>query len=726
MKYLKTNKILRSINQHISALNIGLLLCSLSISPQTQANTDEDSMFLMLSGDEELISIATGTPRPVSKAPAVASVITAQQILDSGANTLEEVLERVPGLHVITSAGKQQSPTYSFRGINTTQGPQTLFLVNGQEITFLMVGGLQYGLQFSLNSITRIEVIRGPGSAVYGADAFSGVINIITKTSTDINGIQTGVKTGSFGTQSVWGQYGAEHSGWQIAANIEYRKTDGDNTRIIDSDLQTQLDGALGTSASLAPGPMDTTYDYLMSNFTLAKNNWTLHFNTWNGESGLGAGIANALDSGKIPLKTDQYQFDVKYADNNWLPDWSLETRLSHLYADIEGRVDIFPDAAILPIGSDGNLDFVSPAGLVTFPDGYIGAPGRVENTTRFDITTRYSGWQTQVWRFNAGIKKEDFQSSESKNFGPGVINGTISPIDGTLANVTNTAFVYIPNKDRTISFLSVQDEWTFASDWQLIAGLRYDNYSDFGSTVNPRASVIWNTRHDLTSKLLYGRAFRAPSFAELYAQNNPIATGNPELDPEIINSLELAFDYKPMDTLSIIFNLFHYEIDGLIDFVDDDGLPGGDATAQNSLDQKADGFELEAKWQVLGSVRLFGSAAFQNATNSDSGEKIANAPRQQLHVGANWQHMPKWNSQLDAYAIMDRPRAPGDPREPVDDYNWVNLSIIGREILLKLSVQFSIKNLFDTDAREPGPVTIANDYPLEGRSAYLGISYQF
>jgi len=703
-----------------------LITSSLLLSAPVSAELDEESMFLMLSGDEELISIATGTPRPVSKAPAVASVITARDIRASGANTLEEVLERIPGLHVVTSTAKHQSPTYSFRGINTGQGPQTLFLINGQEMTFLMVGGLQFGLQFSLESIARIEVIRGPGSAVYGADAFAGVINIITKTDADIDGINVGVKAGSFNTKSVWGQYGGEHNGWHIAASLEYRKTDGDSGRVIDSDLQTILDGALGTNVSLAPGPLDTRYDYLMSNFTLAKNNWTLHFNSWNGESGLGAGIANALDSEGVPLKTDVYQFDATYADKNWLPNWALESRISHVYTNMDGFVDIFPDGANLPIGADGNLDFVAPVGLVLFTDGYIGAPGRVENTSRFDITTRYSGWQSQLWRFSAGIKKEDFTSSEKKNFGPGVIDGTVTPIDGTLTDVTNTEFVYIPNQNRTVMFVSAQDEWTFASDWQLIAGVRFDEYSDVGSTTNPRASLIWNARYDLTSKLLYGRAFRAPSFAELYAQNNPVATGNTELDPEVINTLELVFDYKPLDTLSVIFNVFYYEIDGLIDFVDDDGAPGGDATAQNTIDQKASGFELEAQWQLSKAVRLLGNAAFQNAENTDTGEEVAGAPRQQLYMGMNWAHSQSWSSQLDAYAIMDRPRGANDPREQVDDYNWVNLSINGRDILGDISVQLALKNIFDTDAREPGPSAIPNDYPLEGRSAYLGLSAQF
>ncbi len=707
-----------------------IFAAGLLISLQAYAESEEDAMFLMLSGDEELISIATGTPRPVSKAPAVASVITAEQIRASGDNTLAEVLERVPGLHIIPSSANHMLPTYSFRGINTGQGAQTLFLINGQEITLLQSGGLALSFQFSLNNIKRIEIIRGPGSAVYGADAFAGVINIITKSDTDIDGLQMGVKAGSFDTKSIWGQYGGEFSGWHIAANLEYKKTAGDSTRIIDSDLQSVFDDLFGSNASLAPGPVDSAYNYFMSNFTLSKEKWTLHLNSWDANTGLGTGISNALDSNGAPLSIEMYQFDVAYNDRNWLESWSLELRLSHLYSDSYSSLDVFPDGANLPIGADGNLNLTSPVGLVSFPDGYIGIPGRVENTSRFDITSYFNGWQTQRWRFNAGIKKEGFKSSESKNFGPGVISGSVSPINGSLTDVTGTEFVYLPNQNRSVIFLSIQDEWTFAPDWQLIIGIRYDEYSDVGSTTNPRLSLIWNTRYDLTSKLLYGRAFRPPSFTELYIQNNPVTIGNPLLKPEVINTLELAFDYKPLDTLSLIFNVFYYEIDGLIDIVDNDGIFGGDATAQNTIDQKASGFELEARWQATRSIRFFGSSAFQNAENMDTGDNVADAPRKQLHLGANWRHTVQWSSQLDSYAIMQRPRnsalIPPDNRKPVDDYNWVNISIIGQQLINKISVKFTLRNLFNTDAREPGPPAIPNDYPLEGRSAYIEVWSKF
>jgi len=708
MGYKHNNK-----SAHLTAICVGLLL-----STSAMAELDEDSLFLQLSGDEELISIATGTPKPISKAPAVTSVITAADIRASGAKTVQEALERVPGLHIGASTLNKIKPIHSFRGIHTANNPHALILFNGHTIPDLFNGSTQPTLHMPVENVARIEVIRGPGSAVYGADAFAGVINIITKTDKDINGGHVGIKGGSFNTRNLWGQYGGNHNGWQIAASAEYSHSDGDNGRIIDSDLQTVLDGIFATSASLAPGALDTRYESLVSGLSISRGNWATQFNSWHQtDTGIGAGVANMLDpTGYSSI--NQYLFNIDYTDSNWRPNWSLSSNLSYQYGKQENQYTIFPAGTVLPIGADGNA-FTSGGGVVLFPDGFIGNPTGTSEVTQFNLTTHYKGMQAHLWRFNIGIKYEKLETTETKNFGPGVIDGTVSPINGTLTDVTGTPFIFHPGADRTVSYLSVQDEWGFARDWVFTGGIRLDHYSDVGSTINPRLSLVWNTRHDLTSKLLYGRAFRTPTFGELGTQNNPVGLGNPNLDPETIDTLELVFDYKPTNELNLNFNLFHYRIDGLIDFIPS----GTDLVAQNARDQKASGFELEANWQAMKKLRLFGSFAMHNAEDANTGAKVAGAPRKQLHLGGLWRFDNKWSTQLDAFRIMDRPRAVGDTRAEVKDFTWVNLTMNVKNYLKGTDLQLAIRNLTDTDAREPGPTAIPNDYPLEGRSLMLGIS---
>ena len=165
-----------------------LAIMLLTIGLPIYAEGTEEKDLAWAYGDEDFVSIATGSQQPIAKAPAVATVITAKDIRAIGATDLDEILETVPGLHVARSF-TGYNPIYSIRGVYSGFNPQVLVLINGISITNLFFGdrGQVWG-GMPVEAIARVEVMRGPGSAVYGADAFAGVINIITKTRQDIEG----------------------------------------------------------------------------------------------------------------------------------------------------------------------------------------------------------------------------------------------------------------------------------------------------------------------------------------------------------------------------------------------------------------------------------------------------------------------------------------------------------------------------------------------------------
>src|SRR3990172_3425491 len=145
------------------------------------AQTQEEAALAEIYGGEEFVSIATGQRQLLSQAPSTASVITAADIESMGAADLDQVLETVPGLHVSNSP-ILYNPLYVIRGIYSAANPQVLVLINGIPITNLFHGDRnQIWGGMLVKHITRIEVVRGPGSALYGADAFADTINIITK-----------------------------------------------------------------------------------------------------------------------------------------------------------------------------------------------------------------------------------------------------------------------------------------------------------------------------------------------------------------------------------------------------------------------------------------------------------------------------------------------------------------------------------------------------------------
>lgn len=673
-------------------------------------------------------SLATGTSKSLKFAPAVATVITSEDIKQIGAVTLDESLQTVAGLTVMPSHFNRLNSTYSIRGIHTGQNPHVLRMVDGIPIRDLVSGSWPNTFSISTANIKRIEVIKSPGSALYGADAFAGTINIITKKADDLNGITGGARAGSFGYTDTWLQYGNTYKGWDVAFYFDLMRNDGDNSRIVDKDLQTDLDAIMGTSASYAPGPLETDDQIHEIQLRLENDNWNFRFWKWGQkDGGEGAGSAQILDpEGNEDIAI--YLADLIYDRPDILPALDLNFSYSYQYQKQENHLVIFPPGAALPIGSDGNVDFADPAGVTFFTDGYIGIPGAEVYVSTIDMSLTYTGLNDNHLLFGGGYHHSSIYPVERKNFGPGVLDNQPPPTiqDGNLTDVSDTQYIFMNDKNRTNWHILLQDEWSFAEHMELTAGIRYDNYSDFGSTVNPRLALVWESRFDLITKLLYGRAFRAPTFGELYFLNNPISLGNENLKPEIIDTVELVFNYKATTNLYTSVSFYGYEIDGLIDYVADPGQTSN--TAQNAFDQEGYGVELEADWLINDSLRSRGNFSYQHSEIKNTGEPVPFAPEMTLYLNLNWTFLPEWSLDGQYFWMAGRERAENDPRENIKNNDIVNLTLRKSNIFLfhNWEAALAIRNLFDEDVREPSTYAIPNDYPMEERSFWAELSFHF
>ncbi len=732
-----------------------IFLLSAFSSPLFAKSETDDLFDLTL---EELfdveVEIATGKSQPLSKAPAVASVITASEIAAMGLTDFSQVLSMVPGVHVYLNTGARLDSQFSIRGIHTVDNSQVLVLVNGNNITEVITGSRPSSFRLPVANVARIEVMRSPGSALYGADAFAGVINVITKDSQEVAGAQFGWRQGSFNTQDTWLLYGGElGQGWSLGFALESSESNGDDGRVIESDFQTFIDGGPG-GASYAPGSLATRYDIRNMRFDLSNDTWK--FSLWNWrttDSGMGQG-GLALD----PIGHDEYElslFDAQH-EMGLATDWRLRSRLSFEYIDQQVFNVLLPPGATTLIGSDGNVftpnincpsPATSPQGCpVTFTDGLLGNPGATERQVSLNFNIDYQGFEFHQPVIGFGVDYYGVDTSATQNFGPGVIDGTVTPINGNLTDVTglpNT--IYMGGNSRTVQHFLVQDEWRINPEWSLTTGVRFDHYSDFGNTTNPRVALVWAGSHELTSKLLMGRAFRAPSFGELYFDNNPVIVGHstgceqlaaigqpcadPELSPETIETLEWAFDYRPTKQQNYVLSLFSYQIKNLIT-----RLPTAiGLVAQNSGEQKGRGFELEANWHVSSNIQLRGFYAHQDSENNLTGEDVHDAPGQQLYASAHWGFKPDWFLGAQAKRIADRKRVTADKRPDIKDYTLVDLTLRRRQLLPNMELVFSARNVFDEDAREPssynaglGTATVPNDFPLAGRSFYGELSFSY
>lgn len=679
--------------------------------------TEEEEELALVYGDKSTISIATGSKQTLRRAPAVASVITAEDIRAMGAKDLDEALETVPGVHVSRTPVRYM-PIYLIRGIGAGNqtNPQVLLLQNGVPMTTMYNG--DKGSAWTgvpLENIARIEIIRGPGSALYGADAYSGVINVITKTAADAPGTDFGLRAGSFNSRDGWVQHGGQWGDIEVAAYLRVAGSDGQR-ETIRADAQTANDNKFGTSASLAPGPVNNGYDSVDASLNLAHGNWR-----WNSAYKLrdniqtGAGISSALD----PVsrgKAEHLTGDIAWSDPEFARDWSAGATVSALYYSL-----VYPNnVQLLPPGAT-----VGPVSNPTvFPDGMIGGPNQWEREARLAANATYSGFDDHALRLGVGHDHLDlYRTKTMKNY---TLSPTGVPINpGPVIDYTAIQPHILPHL-RKVDYLFVQDEWNFAKDWGLTTGIRRDLYSDFGGTTNPRLALVWDATQELTVKLLYGQAFRAPSFNEQYGLN-PVVNGNPALRPETVRTLETVFSWQTARNAEISLNLFHYRARDMIKLVAN-SAPAVGATYQNVGSQYGSGAELEAGWNAGRSVRLTGNYSYQRSIDESGNKDAGYMPHHHAYARADWRFAGNWLLAPQLNWIAGRERPAGDARAAVADYTTLDVSARSSGNHAGWDFAATARNLFAADVREPSAApgtAIPDDLPLARRSIWLQAVYK-
>ncbi len=666
------------------------------------------------------VAIATGTPKPVAQSASVISVITAEQIQSMGATDLSEVINTLPGIHGSVQ-GISYDTNYSVRGMRNEHNSQMLMLLNGTRISTPFLGSPVVGLIMPTNNIARIEVIRGPGSALYGADAFAGVINIITKKADDINGTTLGVRAGSSDTQSAWIQNGDHWAGWDVAASLQYQHSQGDRSRVIRGDTQSYLDDQFHSHASNAPGPMSSQYKAFNAHLALQRKHWDMGLWIFNSyDAGVRAGLGGVLDP-SASSETEQYLGDVRFSTDDWFEHWELKAHASFLHTSVPLRSKIFPNGAKLPINASKNIDLTENGSITTFPNGITDQSVQTHNIPALELTSIYRGLNQHLLQFISGFRYEEITLTELKNFGDQTIDLTGKP------------GVYLPDTHRSIWSFAFQDEWQFAENWQLTAGVRYDRYSDFGGTINPRAALIWTINPRLITKLMYGEAFRAPSFTEQHLQNKALLRGNSLLEPETINTYEWAIDYRPLPSVRTAANFYYYQIEDLIVTKPDNR---GGNTFQNSENGTQDGYgtELEWSWQINEQLNVSGNHAWQHAITPATERRVAGVPEHQVYFAAAWQFLPQWQFQSQLNWLGGRPQSDLDNAlnkqkgydRSLNDYQTVDFTLRGKKLMGHIDLIASLRNAFDARYREPTIYSFRENLPMPGRSFYLEASFSF
>ena len=636
------------------------------------------------------VKIATTTDMEIRKAPSVITVITQEDLKLTGATNLADALQSVPGLH-ITPSNFGNRPNPHFRGLAATK---TLLMINGNSTRDLVWGFGIFWKGLPVSAIDRVEIIRGPGSALFGADAMAGVINVITKTAGDIKDSEVGVRAGSFDTQSAWAQHGTEVNGYRLGFTADVSTTDGHDP-LIETD---RLSGGANDAFSYAPGEAGFGYENLDLRMSVAKDDWQLllsYMEHNNLETGLtGAGILDPLTEGS----DDRLNIDWLYSNPDFTENWGLE---------MEAR---FQDLSY----SSGDGFQETPPGYNSYPDGQLNQMRADERHYHVNVSGLYHGFKAHEIKLGMGYQVQDlFNTEQYVNFGKRPDGSDILPGDG-FTDLSDSALVFAPEDDREIFYSYVQDVWAINEELELTAGLRYDNYSDFGNTWNPRLALVWQPNEKVTAKFLYGEAFQAPNYQQLYAETSR-SLPNSNLEPETSRTFDVGFTYTPSTQLLLGMNMFYLELENIIT------KAPGKSQFQNGEDHWVSGIELEARWQISPSLSFSGNYTVRE--QDDSGFEQINQPEQDAYLRLDWNFKPEWNWNVQANWVDDMERSSG--RDTSYDNYLIADTTLRYSASDELEFAASIRNLFDEDAREYIGGS-NNTVPLAERNGFIELRYKF
>ena len=667
---------------------------------------------LALFGEEDLVVTASRYEQKVSEAPAIIDVITADEIKKSGATNLIDVLKHLPG--AIESLAMSGRVNLIFRGHDSGA---IKFMIDGHPINQLLYGDFDNWCKIDLDIVKQIEVIRGPGSALYGTDAFSGVINIITKKGSDINGVEVNINGGSFETGG-----GSILIGNKIKDTLTYKlffqhtKSDGPRGKL-------EYDLLQGTPYTLCPGKMNEGFETTTLNFGLEDTDFYLRgmYLKSAKDNLIGAMFALVEDS---EVSTNEYFIEGAYVfrvneNTSFTPKayyhyWNNKqldgVLLPKGYYMI---VPTMPPYIPQDFNGDGLLEY--------WPEGALAEAGEKEEL--YGIEFKLEMPLTDAGKFIGGIFFEGTKVFDV------VTKANIDPVYffnlGTFMDVSDTRN-FNAGGERTVHGGFAQVDWKLKDNLNALVGARYDHYDDFGETFNPRCGLVWEFNKKGNVKFLYGSAFRAPTFGQLYNDNQPVVMGNKDLKPEKIQTGEISLNYSPINKLNTIVTIFQSKIkDGIGMDVSGKIMPTDPAIWGNVLELDSTGVETEAKYYLWEKTYLSGSFVYIESEKGD--EETAGIPRNSGSFGLNLNFAKHYNWKTMLYYVGEKPRdvAGGDIRDSVSSYTLVDTAFLIEDIIKGMDIKFIVKNLFDKEYYYPSMQATA-DIIRPGISYYASMGYKF
>lgn len=578
----------------VAALVASLGLPALLVQAQAQA---QDAATQVAQADARPLPAvtvtATMTEQDARTAPASVTVITADDMAQRNAADLLDAVRDAPG---VTLTGRQVGgrKTLALRGL---EGKHTLTLIDGRRISASddVIGhsDYQYGW-LPISAIERVEIIRGPMSALYGSEALGGVMNVIPKQPGDrwVGSLGLGgelaLNSDTAANGSRASVYAAGPLGERVRLSLQaegayrgavtdpddkrYSELEGSRPRSLGANLQWLLAPGHTLEAGLTEGKEERLYDDVYVNPTTQKQ--TAYVNRYD---------------------IDRQQLHLGYKGR--LGDWSTQLRGYRSEMNIRNR----RDNGVTPTRPQDMTDTVF--------DGHA---------------SRRFGSHQITW--GGEWRKE------------GLVNAGLK---GGSDDVIHQA-------------LFAQDEWTLAPSLLATLGLRADHHGLFGNEVSPRAYLVWEASPALVVKGGWGHAFKAPTLKQISpnyvgAEGPHSFLGNANIRPETSNSFELGADWQAASNLSLRATFFHTEVKDLITYQLLQQIGPRRVYQYANVDAaRIQGLEAGLSWNLTPALQWSTDATLLRTRDQSTGRALQDRPNTSFTSRLAWT-VAGWHTQLAA-----------------------------------------------------------------------------
>jgi outer membrane receptor for ferrienterochelin and colicin len=651
--------------------------------------------------------------------PAFITVISKDQIIKSGCRNLNELLQIVPGFNVtINQFGLYE---IKVRGLGNTNSSGVKLLLNGISLNNYVFGDATRVFDdMALDNVEKVEIIRGPGSSLYGSNAVLSVINIITDSDLHEDVFQNTIKYGSFNSFEWNTNYNDKiFKKIEFHTSINYLKTDG-------PELEIKRDRLYGNTYSLSPGFSDHSNSKLDIRFLLKYKNWKLNILMVDKNRGPFIGPSYAL------VERDKFKNRENYSMINLENTFDISQSFRIKPQIYYKRFFFSPDGQIYPpdfgfYDSTGTALDINADGIIdVFPNGMIATYELAENAVGFDILNEYQLNQNHY--FTLGLSSEyiwlDILPTEA-NFNI-IVPGAPYYLDGFESFDEGI----VKPSERFSSSVYLQDSWHIFKAAYITPGVRFDYHNDFGSVLSPKLAFAHEINKLISYKLMYGHAYRAPGFGELARVNNTNIIGNPDLKPSSANTFEAGYQLNLPANIKFRMNAFYIHIyDRIVRKYQGDVPPGYAALMyENEGENKSIGIECQLEAIITSKISGFINYTYQDVktlSDEDTWNKTALIPESLGNVIISYNPFKNIFLNYKVNYVSPRLREINDTRPDLEPYFLSSVKLTAINIFNHFNTSIGIYNLFDTKYYDPGHmVFIPDDYPKPGRNYYLSLTY--